>query len=193
MIGACVPKVAVCMHIRMTRREIAFGLVAVAGGGLLPSWASALDDQTALDLLLPPGRDPLAPTFDIFQALSRIVLIRSQLDEQVAARMFEVFKQEPYGPKHIGTAYAVLREEMLRRTASGQRENGVPLTALGSNERWFVGHLVTTWYLGIYYHPERPTQRITLEGALMYDAARGLVPVPFRDAVGFGAWAEPPG
>jgi hypothetical protein len=105
--------------------------------------------------------------------------------------MYDVFMQEPWGPKHVGHAYALLREAILKAGSSGGREP-VSFSALQSGERWFISHLVTTWYLGIYYHEQRPTRRITLIGALMYEAARGIAPTPYFESVGFGAWSEPP-
>ena len=51
--------------------------------------------------------------------------------------------------------------------------------ALAPGERWFVSHLVSIWYLGVYYHEQRSIQRITSDGALMYEAVRGLLPAPY--------------
>jgi hypothetical protein len=176
--------------LRLTRRQVMLALAAVMGG--VGSVATAPGDcRAAINLPLPPPGDPHFPTLEVFLALSRIVLVQEELDAEVAAKMFEIFKNEPYGLEHIATAYGVLRNEILRRQAQGSNA-APPLSVLGANERWFVGHLVTTWYVGIYYHPDRPTQRITLDGALMYQTVRGLLPLPFYGNTGFGAWAEPP-
>ena len=63
---------------------------------------------------------------------------------------------------------------------------------MGKGQAWFTSHLLSTWYLGIYYHEQRPTRRVAYETALMFDAIRGRLPIPFVEATGFGVWSEPP-
>jgi hypothetical protein len=67
-----------------------------------------------------------------------------------------------------------------------------PAWQLDDGEKWFINHLLTTWYLGIYYHEQRPMQLISREKALIFDAARGAIPIPLFEATGFGAWVDPP-
>jgi hypothetical protein len=69
----------------------------------------------------------------------------------------------------------------------------VAQTKLAYGETWFISHLVTTWYIGAYYHPERATQWITLQKALMYRPVQRLIPKPYYESVGFGNWVNPPG
>jgi Membrane bound FAD containing D-sorbitol dehydrogenase len=179
------------MKIRITRRQLALGLLAAVGGGAAGIWSLSRNDRTLVDLKLPATGNPFAPSYEVFLALSRIVLMRSKLDEAIARKLFDVFSDEPWGLKHIGHAYAVLRNEVV--AANNRKQDGpAPLSRLGEGEQWFVGHLVTTWYLGIYYHEQRPTQRITYAGALMFDAVTGLLPVTYFESVGYGSWIAPP-
>jgi hypothetical protein len=179
------------MDITLTRRDITTGLLAIAGASFAPFLAGAQSDQTRLQLTLPQLANRSAPTFETFMALSSILLMRSDLDLQAARRYFELFMAEPWGPKHIGTAYALLRNAVLARAQRGGRE-AVEQAALPAGERWFISHVVTTWYIGVYYHPERPTEWITLHGAVMYDAAGAIVPKPYEESVGYGNWARIP-
>ncbi|MEX2128375.1 MAG: sugar dehydrogenase complex small subunit [Xanthobacteraceae bacterium] len=179
------------MKVRISRRRLALGLLAVAGGSAAGVWSFYGRDRSAVELDLPGGGNPFAPSYEVFLALSQIVLMREKLDEEIARRLFAVFSNEPWGLKHIGHAYAVLRDE-LAHTGTAERAAPISLARLGDGERWFVGHLVTTWYLGVYYHEERPTQRITYAGALMFDAVEGLLPVTYFESVGYGSWVEPP-
>jgi hypothetical protein len=180
------------MRIRLTRRQITIGLLGTVGGGAAAVWSSSWSDRTQLDLELPPAGNPFNPTYEVFLALSKIVLARPQLDDALARRLYQVFMEEPWGTKHVGHAYAVFRNALLKADQAAGERAPVELSALDAGERWFVAHLVTTWYLGIYYHEQRPTRRITLAGALMYDAVRGVVPIPYHDSIGFGGWTEPP-
>jgi hypothetical protein len=143
-------------------------------------------------LALPPPGDPQAPSFEVFLELSRIVLLRDRLDEQTARSMYRIFRDEQWGPKHIHTAYAVLRAAIIERGKKANPANPVSRSVLGAGEKWFVSHLITTWYLGVYYHERHPTQRITYEHALMFDAVRGTLPIPYFESTGYGAWAELP-
>ncbi len=182
------------MKIRLTRRQAAIILITVCGGAAAAWWETARREQSALELSLPPPGDPNAPSFEVFVALSQIVLLRDQLDESAARRMYELFVDEPWGPKHVHTAYKALRAAIVERNRKADRMAPAPLNALGPGEKWFVSHLVTTWYLGVYYHEQRPTQRVTYTHALMFDAIRGTLPIPYLESTGFGAWAElPPG
>jgi hypothetical protein len=182
------------MNIRLSRRQLAGMLAVLAGGTAAAFWAMPHGDHSSLELVLPEPGDHNAPSFEVFAALSRIVMLRADLDLDLARRMYSVFMAEPWGPKHIGTAYARLRQAIIARSKVLNDAEPVPLDDLDSGEKWFVSHLLVTWYLGVYYHEQRPTQRITLDGALMFDAVRGLMPKPFIEDVGFGAWADvPPG
>jgi hypothetical protein len=155
-------------------------MVTTGVAAILVYAGSALVRRTANHSTPPSGADPTLPTFDMFLALSRIVLARSDLDQSVARRMFEVFMDEPWAGDRILSAYAALRGDA---TASSSN--------LGSDDRWFVSHLISTWYLGVYYREGEPPQRIAYAGALMHEAMQGLAPAPFQ-SVGFGKWSELP-
>jgi hypothetical protein len=180
------------MNIRLSRRQLAGMLVILAGGAAAAVWAVPHGDKSKLDLALPEAGDPNKPSLEVFAALSRIVLLRSDLDPEVTQRMYKVFMDEPWGPKHVGTAYGRLRRAIIARNSMPRDAEPVPLDPLDGGEKWFVSHLLVTWYLGVYYHEKRPTQRITLDGALMFESVRGLMPKPFLESTGFGAWAELP-
>ena len=177
--------------ISISRREIAICLLAAAASGALPHWASAQDDNTRLQITLPAASSSSAASFEVFVALSQIVLIETDLDRAVARQLYDLFMAEPYGPKHIATCYAALSESFTNHGQHGGQETFAQ-TKLAYGETWFISHLATTWYVGVYYHPERATKWITLSGAMMYRPVRGLVPRPYEDNVGFGNWANPP-
>jgi hypothetical protein len=177
--------------ISITRREIAIYLLAAAASSALPHWASARDDNTRLEITLPAPGGSNASSFEVFLALSQIVLIEADLDRTVARQLYDLFMAEPWGPKHIASCYAALSTTFLARGQRGGQETFAQ-TKLPYGETWFISHLVTTWYVGVYYHPERPTKWITLNRAMMYRSVGGLVPKPYEESVGFGHWANPP-
>jgi len=179
------------MKIRLTRRQVATAVLLAVGGGTALWWTAPWSDDI-WELELPPPGNTEHPPFEVFLALSRIVLMRRDLDGAVARRMYDVFMAEPWGPKHIAEAYAGLRRAVVTRLGKASSKRAAPADVLESGERWFVSHLVTTWYLGVYFHEQRPTQRITLDGALMYDAMRGILVKPYVESMGYGRWVDPP-
>jgi D-sorbitol dehydrogenase-like protein len=179
------------MKILVTRRQLVLTLIAVMGGSAAGFWSIAGRDETGVELVLPPPGNPMFPSLETFRALSQIAFARTVLDETLVRRMYEIFMDEPWGPKHIGTAYAVLYRALGQaKSENWKLAEWLPL--LGPGEKWFVSHLITTYYLGIYYHEQRPTRRVTYEDAAMFDAIRGILPVPFLESTGFGTWTDPP-
>jgi len=128
-----------------------------------------------------------------FRSLSSWVTYQSDLDDDTVEKMFSVFQKEAWGSEHIIQIY--------NKLAPLKRENLQPLQLenllnedrfFNDGERWFVSHLLTTWFLGVYYHEDHSTQRITYEHALMYKIATPNIPIPFLGAVPFEEWSQPP-
>jgi hypothetical protein len=158
----------------VTRRELLKTLLALGAGGVFLS-ASVRGVVTAA---LAEG----AFTFDSFVSLSTLVTMQENLDAATARRLYDVFMKEPWGPEHMAGLYAKL-------SAALQKHRKEELT---EGEKWFAGHLLMTWYLGVYYHESSPPLRLAYDTALMFRAAEGAIPIPLVDAVPFGSWADKP-
>ena len=127
--------------------------------------------------------DPSDPSFEVFVALSAIVLLRDTLDQAAAKRMYKLFMDENWGPQHITSCYRKICKQI----------SGAPdIVKLTDGENWFVNHVITTWYLGIYYHEQHIPVRVSYETALMFRPIDDWLPVPFIAGVGFGNWQTPP-
>ncbi len=130
------------------------------------------------------------PSLETFAALSSLITLHDDLDADSIARMYKVFMDEPWAPEHIEGLHkkiiGALSDEKKRPSLKD------PVWKFTDGESWFAGHLLTTWYLGIYYHEERPTQRILYENALQFRAIKGVMPIPYLENVGYGAWTSPP-
>jgi len=182
------------LNFKITRRQLGLGLASVIGSSLLVKyWTSdRYDSLTTIGIHLPESSYFGTPSYDVFLALSKLVTCRETLNEDVARKMYPLFLDEPWGPEHIRSTYMALRSAVLAQAAKREMPELVEGASLREAERWFVSHLLATWYLGIYNHHERPTQRITYEGALMYDALQGAIPVWFSGERTPGYWTEPP-
>ncbi|MEM6587111.1 MAG: sugar dehydrogenase complex small subunit [Pseudomonadota bacterium] len=139
----------------------------------------------------PVNSDPAAPSFEVFYRLSQLVTLRDDLDVAYSKDVFAAFQGEPWVEKHISTSYA-----MITALLEGQTEKTIsPIFAeefFEFGERWFVSHLLTTYYLGVYYHDERPNRRVTYDKALMFELLADYRPVPgFSDGAP-GDWVKTP-
>ena len=168
-----------------SRRNILKAMLAVGLAVYSQPYISALAKQPAM-LTLPNFKKISLEQLDfkIFENLSKMVSLQSSLDLETTKKMFEVFKKEPWGKEHIVQLYNKLGSAI----ANPKKQ----IEELNAGEKWFADHLLTTWYLGIYYHEKMPDQRITFEHALMYQVVKDIVPVPFLEAEGYGTWEEPP-
>jgi hypothetical protein len=167
-----------------TRREVAKILALLgAAGASWHYWKSYGTDDTEFKNSALTVADTNHPSLEIFVALSAIITLRDNLDKESTERMYAVFMDEPWGPQHIASVYTKMQQKL---------DNPSQESIFTEGEAWFTSHLLTTWYLGIYYHAQRPTQRVLYEHALMFDALRSSHPVPYIDATGFGNWTQPP-
>jgi len=182
-------------QLNLSRRAL---LAALIGSGIVTGlWRHLIAGAEANpfpDLKLPePGPTDRPPSFEIFLALSQLVTLRQQLDDAVARRMFPLFLDEPWGEHHIHSTYAQILS--LTRTSGDellQQAHPAASSTLGKGQAWFAAHLLTTWYLGIYYHERMPPVRVAYSEALMHDIAHPAIPRRFVEAVGFGSWSSPP-
>ncbi len=178
---------------KITRRDLVASLVGGVTAGLLGSyWSKFEDDTTLFDIELPTSFDREKPPFEVFLALSKLVTVRTSLDIDAAKRMYPIFMDEPWGSQHIVSSYTQILSLIDLPSHTTPPFTSLVRGKLGKGESWFTSHLLTTWYLGIYYHEARPPVRVTYESALMFDSIRGVLPVPLLESTGYGGWTEPP-
>jgi hypothetical protein len=159
--------------ISVTRRKLLKTLLALGAGGVF------LSGPLAGKISFAAAEGPF--TLESFVALSSLVTLQDKLDNDTAQRMYDVFMKEPWGPEHMAGLFAKLRSAL-----AGKKEE------LTDGEKWFSGHLLTTWYLGVYYHESSPPLRLAYDTALMFRAGDGVIPVPLVESVAFGDWAKKP-
>lgn len=173
----------------ITRRQIIKTLLALGAGSVLSSYLSAFaDDKSLIRTALADAPTPL----DKFRTVSTFITLRDDLDAAAVQAMHAVFMAEPWGPEHIDGLYNKMTASLKNSSNNKPPLVTDPALALTEGESWFAEHLLTTWYLGIYYHAEKSTKRILYETALMFKPLAGIIPIPFIEHTGFGAWAHPP-
>lgn len=175
------------------RREIIVGLAAAVCASIVnsPSALAKAREQTLIikSASIPATKGSAPWKFDLFYDLSRYITARSDLDPEIARLHFEEFRKEEWGWSIAAKLYAKLRKALdtgfvsaPEFLASGQ---------LNELEQWFAEHILEAWYDGIYRY-DGSEIRVTFEGALMWDAVEGIVPVQGLSDAEYGYWGKRP-
>lgn len=173
------------MPINLSRRRVLSSLALLTMGHLIPNLAFA-DIQKNFEV---------TASFDVFMRLSRFITQTDQLGMETGRKIYSHILNEPWGKEHVQQIVGRWNElqaeypsavtlEQLLATRHFQSE-------AAKGERWFIGHLLTTWFTGIYYH-QSGNHVITYQGALMHKVLEDVRPIPGSCVDPFGYWAEPP-
>lgn len=165
----------------LSRRQV----VASAAGAI-----AAIGGQTGFFARAFAATEPLPA---LFYRLSQSALGRRALPRGFAERLLPHVLKEAWAEKHIRTALSIIDDE------SGGGPEGPDRVAklfaagrLRDGEAWFVRHLVTTYYAGIYYYEGVSPVQLGGHDALIWDVLDGLITRPGQPGLVAGYWAEPP-
>ena len=178
------------------RRRVICASAASVLSGLLATPVSRLllaaETTKLLSQPWPELKKSKAPSFEVFYKLSQIVTCREMLSKDAAKKLFQVFMDEPWVEKHISTAYITLRKKLEETKANASLPALLEKGVLEPSEAWFVSHLITTWYLGVYYHHTTSPKLVLRQDALMWQATNGLVVQAGDPSLQPGYWASKP-
>lgn len=163
-----------------SRRKVLAALAALALSPAIPRLAFAAPKDAVV---------AVADDLDLFIRLSAIVTGVEHLDRDTAARILELIRAEPWGKEHLAQIGAKLLPS--GKPLPPTREKLLNPERFNEGERWFVGHLLTTWFTGVYYH-QQGNHVVTYRNALMHVALEDVRPVPGHCNGNFGFWSEPP-
>lgn len=179
-------------QINVSRRTLLATLLKGAATAVAARYWTGLASADSTLALSVPVSVTDEVSFDMFYALSQLVTLRTHLDERVARRLYPLFIEEPWGAHHIRSTYAELRVALSQTDSTPGHAHPAASGQLGKGQAWFASHVLTTWYLGVYYHERTAPIRVAHSEALMFDAARDALPRPYVEATGFGVWGELP-
>lgn len=159
------------------RRKLLCVLATLLASTKLPSlaWASPADGPVSNDAAL-----------NQFIRLSEVLTGTDQLDRETAGKILERLQTEPWGREHL----AQITPKILGPDAPTDRQKLFDKTRYTEGEHWFIGHVLTTWFTGIYYH--QTNYAISYRYALMHAAIQDVRPVPGHCNGEFGFWSQPP-
>jgi len=118
---------------------------------------------------------------EVFTEYVKKLLNFESLNVGMTKRVYNLLQDEPWGINHL--------QRLVGK--SSERNKDILLAQLDEGEHWFLGHLLTTWVTGIYYHDKENTV-VSYEHALMHEALKEIRPVPGLSTETFGFWHEPP-
>lgn len=160
-----------------SRRKVLVALAALAASQCFPSLAFASSKA---------GAPIAAEDLDAFMRLSVVVTGTQQLDKETAQKILGYLLAEPWGKEHL----AQIRPKLLAADSPSDRTRLFDRQRFTEGEHWFIGHLLTTWFIGIYYH--QICHAVSYRYALMYSAIEEVRPIPGYSSGNFGFWSSPP-
>lgn len=160
-------------------------------GALLVLFAS--QGIPGLALADPAGKagHTVANDLDAFIRLSAMVTGVSELDRNTARKVLALISAEPWGKEHLRQIAGKLMPEWSAQALPASRQELFEPSRFSDGERWFIGHLMTTWFTGVYYH-QTGNHVVAYRDALMHVALQDVRPIPGHCDGTFGFWSEPP-
>lgn len=169
-----------------TGRRRVFGILAAMmamQGTARLAWADLQDD-------VPRVRDE---DFQAFVTISVFLTGVKQLDMEIAREIFKRFQAEPWGKEHLEKITVKLTPLLMAESLVVPRWQLLHPTRFTETEHWFIQHILTTWYTGIYYFEDK-AEFIAYKRALMNVALQDVMPTPGFSESAFGFWTQlPPG
>ena len=140
-----------------------------------------------------PEKDAAATVEDMkaFMRLSVFLTGVEKLDNEMAQKIFAYMFSEPWGKEHFEQVCAKLSPIFMVDSSIVPRWQLLYPNRFTEGERWFIRHLLTTWYTGVYYYEDK-SQFIAYRRALMNAALLDVMPTPGYSDGPFGAWSTPP-
>lgn len=173
------------MEVDVGKRRMFGLLTAMLVMQVIPGYASAeLRDE------IPQIKDE---DFRAFVAISVFLTGVQNLDLEIARNIYDHLRAEPWGKEHLEQITVKLSPLLMADSLVVPRWQLLHPTRFTETEHWFIQHILTTWYTGIYYF-EGTTLFIAYRRALMNVAVRDVMPTPGFSEAEFGFWSElPPG
>lgn len=165
----------------VARRRVLGALAALAVSQCFPRLAFANSKEAGA----------VADDLDAFMRLSAVVTGVGQLDRETARKILDLIRAEPWGKEHlaqIGEKFLPVRSD---KPLPPSRQQLFDPGRFAEGERWFIGHLLTTWFTGVYYH-QTGNHVVAYRNALMHVALQDVRPIPGHCEGTFGFWSEPP-
>jgi len=132
-----------------------------------------------------------AENLNDFISLSVFLTGVDQLDRDIARKILDYLLAEPWGAENFEQINAKLSVFIADESSDIPRWRVLHSSRFAEGERWFIRHILTTWFTGIYYYGEN-VQFITYRHALMNKGLLDIMPASGYSDEPFGFWSMPP-
>ncbi|MDD2721894.1 MAG: sugar dehydrogenase complex small subunit [Gallionella sp.] len=129
--------------------------------------------------------------FQTFITISVFLTGEKNLDLEIARNIYDHLRAEPWGREHLEQIAVKLSPLLMAESMVIPRWQLLHPTRFTETDHWFIQHILTTWYTGIYYF-EDTSLFIAYQRALMNVALRDVMPTPGFSDMEFGAWSGLP-
>lgn len=129
--------------------------------------------------------------FQAFVTISVFLTGVKNLDLEIARKIYDHLRAEPWGKQHLELITVKISPLLMSESLVVPRWQLLHPTRFSETEHWFIQHILTTWYTGIYYF-ENTAQFVTYQHALMNVALQDVRPTPGVSDGNYGFWSEPP-
>jgi hypothetical protein len=160
-------------------------LVRIAVLTLVPSFVRFADASVIVD-----PAPTVANDVDEFIRLSELITGTQKLDRNTAQEILICIQNEPWGKEHLGQIARKLLPQYSQAPLPVDRAELLNPSRFEEGERWFIGHFLTTWFTGVYFH--QSSRVVSYEHALMFASLDDVRPSPSHCAGEFGFWSAPP-
>jgi hypothetical protein len=162
----------------ISRRQAMFMLAGLFAYHSLPRLAFAATESSPR----------IADNLDRFIELSSAITGVKDLDRDTAQKILDLIRVEPWGKEHLSQI-----GEKIFPSGDDAHSAQTPLNPekFTEGERWFIGHLLTTWFTGVFYH-QIGNHVVAYKHALMHTAIQDVRPIPGHCDGSFGFWSKPP-
>lgn len=160
--------------------------------GLLLKGRELLADTSSAKALLSislPDDIMQSPSYEAFMVFSRFLTNRDSINPEFSRKLYTLILNEPWSAKHFNGLLGFVRS----RISSGIDIDLKQLMTdkeLDDGERWFAGHLLFSWYSGVYHYDDQH-ERLTFQHALMNVALGKTYSPPTYSQRAYGFWAKP--
>jgi hypothetical protein len=132
-----------------------------------------------------------ANSLDRFIELSSAVTGVEKLDRDTAQKILDLIRSEPWGKEHLAQIAEKIFPSGADSNLTVSRQELLNPAKFTEGERWFIGHFLTTWFTGVFYH-QIGNHVVSYRHALMHTAMQDVRPIPGHCDGSFGFWSKPP-
>lgn len=156
-------------------------------GVTLPFWPGLLLSEEMTSSVQQGALTESESLLTQFVGFSQFLTGQSELNAEATQIIFETLSQELWGTDHLKRVLDKYHQVKANEYASLEAF----YASLDEGERWFAGHVLTTWLTGMYFY-QNEQRVLTYDQALMFEGFEDIYPHSQNCELPFGYWQQAP-